>query len=191
MSAISFEDMMSAMKKPYEERDALQAERDSLKAERDALKAERDSLQGERDSLQAERDRLKARRNFLMNAVDKASEGCRIAREERDSLQAERDYFKAIATKAEAQRLKRNKASKEKYAKQKAELAALRRYRAASKPVTYEYELISIGDEAYMTKNGNVYEYNKTTEVIGDYVGRLTGDEDDPAIDADGLEVTE
>ena len=62
---------------------------------------------------------------------------------------------------------------------------------AETKPVKVVHELVVIGDTSYMAKNGNVYEWNGTTETVGDYVGRLTGNEEDPSIDADGLEVTE
>ena len=60
----------------------------------------------------------------------------------------------------------------------------------AAAPVDVEFELKMIGDEMYAIKQGNVYEWDADAEKCGDFVGRLTGEEDDPSIDTDAAEVT-
>ena len=99
-------------------------------------------------------------------------------------LKADRDHFKSGHDKWEARRLKNNARARAKTQKAAAWDAA-----EAAEAAKVELVLKLIGDIVYMTQNGNVYEWDADAEVRGDYVGRLTGDEDDPSIDTDAAEV--
>ena len=94
------------------------------------------------------------------------------------------ERLKSGHDKWEAQRLKNNARARAKTKKAAAWDAA-----EAAEAAKVELVLKLIGDTVYMTQNGNVYEWDADAEVRGDYVGRLTGDEDEPSIDTDAAEV--
>ena len=125
-------------------------------------------------------------------AAEKAEKAEKAAAEKAakaEKAAAEKAAKAEKAEKAAAEKAEKAKKDAEKAAKPKKEVKA--KVAAETKPVKVVHELVVIGDTSYMAKNGNVYEWNGTTETVGDYVGRLTGNEEDPSIDADGLEVTE
>ena len=109
---------------------------------------------------------------------------------------AEKEAAKA-AKEAEKEAAKAAKAAEKATAAPKKAAAAPKKAAVAPKkavvaaaPVDVEFELKMIGDEMYAIKQGNVYEWDADAEKCGDFVGRLTGEEDDPSIDTDAAEVT-
>ena len=58
-------------------------------------------------------------------------------------------------------------------------------------PAGGDYTMLLIDGELRVTKNGNVYELDELTQMPGDFLGRLVGTTEAPAIDADADEVVE
>ena len=103
---------------------------------------------------------------------------------------AEKEAAKAAKT-AEKEAAKAAAAPKKAAAApKKAATVAPKKAVVAAAPVDVEFELKMIGDEMYAIKQGNVYEWDADAEKCSDFVGRLTGEEDDPSIDTDAAEVT-
>jgi len=121
----------------------------------------------------------KAKKAEAAAAKKEAAEAKKAAAEEEKAAKKEAAEAKKAAAEAE----KASKPAKAKKEKPEAKVAKV------SSPTEVEFELKMIGDEVYMIKNGNVYEWNADAEKQGPCVGRLTGDEDDPSIDTDAAEV--
>jgi len=94
----------------------------------------------------------------------------------------------ASAAKKEA-KPKAEKAEKPKKEAKKAAESAVAATEEA--PAGGDYTMLLIDGELRVTKNGNVYELDELTQLPGDFLGRLVGSTDAPAIDADADEVVE
>ena len=81
---------------------------------------------------------------------------------------------------------KAEKPKKEKAAKAPEGVAAAEEQVAGA-----DYTMLLIDGELRVTKNGNVYELDELTQMPGDFLGRLIGTTEAPAIDADADEVVE
>jgi chemotaxis protein histidine kinase CheA len=60
---------------------------------------------------------------------------------------------------------------------------------AVEAPADGNMDIILIDGEMRATKNGNVYEIDELTQEPGDFIGRLVGTKEAPAVDADAEEV--
>ena len=93
----------------------------------------------------------------------------------------------ASATKAaKPQSAKTEKPKKAKEAKAPEAVAATEEEVAGA-----DYTMLLIDGELRVTKNGNVYELDELTQLPGDFLGRLIGTTEAPAIDGDADEVVE
>ena len=123
-------------------------------------------------------------------AAEKAAEkeAAKAAKEaEKEAAKAAKEAEKAAKAAAAAPKKATEKAA---VAPKKAAVVAPKKAVVAAAPVDVEFELKMIGDDMYAIKQGNVYEWDADAEKCGDFVGRLTGEEDDPSIDTDAAEVT-
>lgn len=121
--------------------------------------------------------------------AEKAAEKAAEKEAAKAAKAAEKEAAKA-AKAAEKEAAKATSAPKKAAAAPKKASPAPKKAEAAAIPVDVEFELKMIGDEMYAIKQGNVYEWDADAEKCGDFVGRLTGEEDDPSIDTDAAEVT-
>jgi len=174
---------------PKEVKEVKEAKAEAKAEAKKEVKADKKeaSEKADKASEKAKKDAEKAAKKEA-DAAEKAKKDAEKAKKDAEKA-AKKEADAAEKVKKDAEKAaKKEKEAAEKAAKPKKEVKA--KVAAETKPVEVMHELVIIGDTSYMTKNGNVYEWNKTTEVVGDYVGRLTGDEEDPSIDTDGLEVT-
>ena len=122
-------------------------------------------------------------------AAEKAAEKeAKKAAKEAEKAAAKEAKAAASAAKKEA-KPKAEKAEKPKKEAKKAAESAVAATEEA--PAGGDYTMLLIDGELRVTKNGNVYELDELTQLPGDFLGRLVGSTDAPAIDADADEVVE
>jgi hypothetical protein len=134
----------------------------------------------------AEKETKKAAAKEAKAAEKAASSAAKAA--EKEAAKAAKAAEKAAAKKEAKSKPKAEKPKKEAKKAKDAESAVAA---TEEQPVGGEYTMLLIDGELRVTKNGNVYELDELTQLPGDFLGRLIGSTDAPAIDADADEVVE
>ena len=151
----------------------------------DKKAAASDKKAAEKAEKAAEKEAAKAAKAAEKAAEKEAAKAAKEA--EKEAAKAAKEAEKAAKAAAAAPKKATEKAA---VAPKKAAVVAPKKAVVAAAPVDVEFELKMIGDDMYAIKQGNVYEWDADAEKCGDFVGRLTGEEDDPSIDTDAAEVT-
>ena len=143
----------------------------------------------------------KAAAKAAKDAEKEAAKAAKAA--EKEAAKAAKAAEKEAASAAKKEAKKAEKAEKpEKPASAKAEKPKKDKDKDAKAPAAAvaateeapaggDYTMLLIDGELRVTKNGNVYELDELTQLPGDFLGRLIGTTEAPAIDGDADEVVE
>ena len=139
----------------------------------------------------AEKETKKAAAKEAKAAEKAAASAAKAAEKEAAKAAKAAEKAAASAAKKEAKDKSKPKAEKPKKEAKKDKAAESAVAATEEQPVGGEYTMLLIDGELRVTKNGNVYELDELTQLPGDFLGRLIGSTDAPAIDADADEVVE